>query len=235
VTLHHHYIITCEHASNKVPAEWAHLFKGSKDALDSHYGWDPGAIELAVRIAEKLGAKLHAYPWSRLLIEPNRSKGHTALFSNFTKSLPIGQKIALMEKYYMPYRKKVRDEIEKATASGKQVIHISAHTFTPAWEGEVRDLDIGLLYDPRRKTEKEFCRSWKKILAGHLPELRARMNRPYRGIADGHTASLRQEFGGEDYLGIEIEVNQKHWFKSRQVWNSICENIADSLSSINKT
>jgi len=54
------------------------------------------------------------------------------------------------------------------------------------------------------------------------------MNRPYLGTSDGHTTSLRKEFRDESYLGIEIEVNQKHWFMDNSNWNSICEMIAES-------
>jgi len=129
-----HFIITCEHASNAVPAEWIHLFEEYGEVLKSHRGWDPGAIELAEQIAEKLGANLHTYPWTRLLIEPNRSKNHSSLFSQFTKSLPDDQKLKITKSYWSPYREKVREEIENLAASGKRVIHISVHTFTPVWE-----------------------------------------------------------------------------------------------------
>ncbi|REL33445.1 N-formylglutamate amidohydrolase [Rhodohalobacter sp. SW132] len=229
------FIISCEHASNAVPEKWSHLFEGSEDVLDSHRGWDPGAVVLAERVAEKMGANLHTHPWTRLLIEPNRSKGHRSLFSQFTKSLPANQKSTLMENYWLPYRENVRDEIEKGMGSGYRVIHISVHTFTPVWEGTERNLDIGLLYDPKKKSEQAFCRNWKIVLDDHLPELRVRMNRPYLGSADGLTSSLRKKFESENYLGIEIEVNQKHWFTSKSQWDSLCKHISESLSELSNS
>jgi len=61
------------------------------------------------------------------------------------------------------------------------------------------------------------------------------MNRPYLGSSDGHTTSLRKEFGGESYLGIEIEVNQKYRFMDNSNWNAICEMIAESCKKIRLT
>lgn len=230
--MQNHFIITCEHASNAVPAEWAHLFRGSEPVLGSHRGWDPGALELAKKMADSLDASLHIYPWTRLLIELNRSKGHKSVFSEFTRSLPIDHKSLLLSAYWSPYRENVREDIQKAVAIGKRVIHISVHTFTPIWKGEERDLDIGLLYDPQRKNEQEFCRNWRKKLKSQVPGFRIRMNRPYLGSSDGHTTSLRKDLSENNYLGIEIEVNQKYWFKDQPDWNSLCNRLAESLMNV---
>jgi predicted N-formylglutamate amidohydrolase len=83
------------------------------------------------------------------------------------------------------------------------------HSFTPVLAGEVRTCDIGLLYDPRREAEGKFAEAWRKGLAERLPGFRIRKNYPYRGAADGFTTYLRKQFP-RSYLGIELELNQKH-------------------------
>jgi hypothetical protein len=75
-------------------------------------------------------------------------------------------------------------------------------------DGIVRNADIGLLYDPRRRGEREWCHAWSRALRAADPALRVRSNYPYRGISDGLTTSLRREFSGSSYMGIELEVNQ---------------------------
>jgi predicted N-formylglutamate amidohydrolase len=55
-------IITCEHASNRLPEKWAHLFEGAQDVLETHRGWDPGAIQIARVDSDRLGAKLFVFP-----------------------------------------------------------------------------------------------------------------------------------------------------------------------------
>jgi hypothetical protein len=46
------------------------------------------------------------------------------------------------------------------------------------------------------------------LLQPRIPELRIRCNYPYRGTADGLVRSLRHRFSYQDYLGLELEVNQ---------------------------
>ena len=65
-------IITCEHGGNAVPAAYAALFSGHELLLETHRGWDPGALELAGQMASKFDAPLYAATTTRLLIDLNR-------------------------------------------------------------------------------------------------------------------------------------------------------------------
>ena len=86
----------------------------------------------------------------------------------------------------------------------------SAYTASrPSCAGARRDFEIGLLYDPRRAGERALARSWQKRLREFAPELRVRRNAPYRGDADGLTTALRRDFGPREYLGLELELNQR--------------------------
>jgi len=76
----------------------------------------------------------------------------------------------------------------------------------------VREVDVGLLYDPARAAERKFCDGWARDLKRAAPELRVRKNRPYRGAADGFTTYLRRKLGPR-YLGIELEVSQRFFGK----------------------
>lgn len=229
-----HLIVTCEHASNELPEEWRHLFEGAGDVLETHRGWDPGAIQLAKTIAERLGVKLFVHPWSRLLVEPNRSLHHRQLFSEYTEHLSADERKELIHSCWSPHRDQIKQEIRSAASSGKQVVHIGVHTFTPVWKQKERDLDIGLLYDPKREEEKQFCVIWKKEFESSNPEFKIRMNRPYLGKDDGLTTGLRREFPVEEYLGIEVEVNQKYWFENRSEWNQLADKLAGSLTFLQK-
>jgi predicted N-formylglutamate amidohydrolase len=90
----------------------------------------------------------------------------------------------------------------------QDVVHVSVHSFTPELDGDVRNADIGLLYDPKRKHEKAFCERWRTELLRRAPGLRVRMNYPYTGTSDGFTTALRRIFP-KGYCGIELEVNQR--------------------------
>lgn len=205
-----HYLITCEHASNALPDEWSHLYSDAdaQAVLETHRGWDPGSLELGKALGKKFSVEPIIYPWSRLLIEPNRSLHHPALFSKFTQMLSRENKEELINTYWKPHRERIIQNIQEAISNQKRVVHIGAHTFTPVWKGTERTVDIGLLYDPKRKKEQEFCQHWKIELSQSFPDLRIYMNRPYLGSADGLTTSLRKKFDEENYLGIELELNQ---------------------------
>ncbi len=224
-------IFTCEHAANDVPGRFMYLFDGADHVLKSHRGWDPGALELAEILSEKLASPLFVYPFTRLLIEPNRSAGHPGLFSEFSRNLSGREKIKLINSYYLPYRNRVEQEIGAVVKKGCQVIHVGVHTFTPDLMGVSRDFDIGLLYDPKHSSEKEFCRDWKKQIKMRLPDLRLRMNQPYKGASDGFTTALRKKFGETHYLGIELEVSQKLSLDENFIQQK-GEVIAGSLSDI---
>lgn len=202
-------IITCEHGGNRVPGRYAQLFAPYEKDLNSHRGYDPGALELARAISSALAAPLLYSTTTRLLVELNRSSHHRHFFSSITRDLAIKEKEWINQNYYQPYRKRVHQAILDLHALNKQVLHISVHSFTPAWEGVPRKADVGLLYDPKRAAEARLCRDWKAVFKTEWPAMRVRMNYPYRGSSDGFTTSLRRMLPPRDYCGIELEVNQK--------------------------
>jgi predicted N-formylglutamate amidohydrolase len=207
--LYRKILLTCEHATNAVPERFRHLFAGNEVLLKTHLGWDPGALHLAEMLSKELNVPLFFYPYTRLLIEPNRSIGHPLLFSEFSRSLPDSDKEKLYRDYYLPYRNRIQNEIVATIKAGSQAVHVGIHSFAPVLDGKERDVDIGLLYDPQRSAEKTFCREWQKRLRENLPDLRVRLNRPYKGASDGFATALRKSFSEANYLGIELEANQK--------------------------
>ncbi|HVJ30087.1 MAG TPA: N-formylglutamate amidohydrolase, partial [Gammaproteobacteria bacterium] len=40
--------------------------------------------------------------------------------------------------------------------------------------------------------------------------LTLRRNYPYRGVSDALVTHLRRRYGGRGYVGMELELNQKH-------------------------
>lgn len=201
-------ILTCEHASNKIPAEWRYLFEEQQQVLDSHRGYDIGSLALARHLAKILQQPLYAAQWSRLLIDLNRSPGHPRLFSEFTRPLSARQRGFIIEKYYRPHRDQVTAAIDERIGQGYQVLHIGVHSFVPELGTQIRNADIGLLYDPARLVEQQLCIQWQQAIRHYRPDLRVRRNYPYTGIADGFIPALRKKYDMRDYLGVELEIIQ---------------------------
>lgn len=223
-----HHIISCEHAGNKVPQRYRPLFARCGNLLASHRGYDIGALNLARFLSRALGAPLHSSAYTRLLVDLNRSQHHPRLFSKYTKTLNRAEKERLLSAYYHRYRQKITGEITRLIEKNGPVLHLSIHTFTPRLDNQARNADIGLLYDPKRLTEKELCLKWQEAL--QQAGLAVRRNYPYRGIADGLTSHLRKIFPSNRYLGIEVEVNQKHFAGTRAGWRKLAGVISNAIA-----
>ena len=221
-------IITCEHGGNKLPEEYKNLIP--QNVLNSHKGWDPGALEIFKNFCLIPNYFSLVSETSRLLIELNRSIDHRNLFSNYSKNLSAKDKKLIIEKFYSPFRKIILEKIKAAIKSGFTVIHLSIHTITPTLNGKKRNTDIGILYDPKSEGEKNFSALFKEDIL-KKSDLKVRFNYPYLGISDGHTSYLRKKNGYKKYLGIELEVNQKFYFEKNNGFDQIINILKDAFES----
>jgi predicted N-formylglutamate amidohydrolase len=225
-------VITCEHGGREVPRAYAKLFSGQETLLHSHRGWDAGALELACQMADAFSVPLHAATTTRLLVDLNRSIGHRTLFSEITRALPPERRQDIIDRYYRPHREAVEAEIACFISSGRPVIHVASHSFTPTLDGVPRHADVAWLYDPGRPGEVTFARAWMRNLARRAPELRLRRNYPYRGRDDGLTKALRERHPDPAYVGIELEVNQRFVEQGGAPWARLKALLVDSLKGV---
>jgi predicted N-formylglutamate amidohydrolase len=193
-----------------VPKEHAPLFAGAADVLATHRGFDLGALAVARAFGRRLGVTPFTATTTRLVVDLNRSPGNRNLFSAYTRSLTPAQRGEALAKHYWPYRKAVDDAVAAAVGARETVLHVSAHSFTPVLRGEVRHCDVGFLYDPRREGEVQFVEAWYAALRAAAPDLILRRNYPYSGVSDALVTQLRRRYGSRGYVGMELEVNQKH-------------------------
>ena len=200
-------ILTCEHAGNVIPEKYKPVFEKYMLDINSHKGIDFGAFDL-FKTLKPIASFTHYETTSRLLIELNRSLHNPKLFSSASKSISTEDKNHLIETIYNTYRLRIIEEIETLVKLNECVLHLSIHTFTPVLNSEIRNCDIGLLYDPKQAKEKEFSKRFKLNILSNRPNANIRFNYPYKGYSDGLTTYLRKVFP-ENYLGIELEVNQK--------------------------
>jgi predicted N-formylglutamate amidohydrolase len=222
-------LVSCEHAGRRIPARYRALFAGHEALLQSHRGYDPGALTLAREIAAAFAAPLFYSTVSRLLVDLNRSLGHPRLYSAVTRALPPAGRREIAAAFYLPYRSRILAHVAAAVERGQRVVHISSHSFTPVLDGAVRNADVGLLYDPARRGEAALCGVWQKRCEALAPEWKVRRNYPYTGRSDGLTAHLRKHFAPDQYVGVELEINQKHVFARGRSWNTLRRRLIEAL------
>src|SRR4029450_3525026 len=125
-------VITCEHGGNRIPAPYRDLFHTHQALLDSHRGYDPGALIMARALATAFAAPLVASTVSRLLVDLNRSVGHPRLHSEATRKAHAEGRQRIMKLSSQPYRPQAERLVRQAIADDGLVIHLSSHSFTPS-------------------------------------------------------------------------------------------------------
>lgn len=201
-------ILTCEHASNKLPA----AFKSAVPAevLKTHRAYDIGAIQVFRKLVKFAKPEFFSEgKYSRLFVDLNRTITNKSAFSDYLRDNAKAK--AQATAYWTEYRTAIEKFVESALKPKTQaatIVHLGIHSFTPELNGKVRNTDIGILYDPNRPQERAYANVIKAEIKRLYPAMKVRFNYPYKGTTDGLTTTLRKKFG-QRYVGIEIEINQK--------------------------
>lgn len=215
-------ILSCEHARSALPPGVDLGLDAA--AMRSHIAWDEAALPAARALAQALGAPLFEGRVSRLWVDLNRRAENPEVIPSVAFGVPVPgnqglsaeQRRARIEGWHRPYvqavEAAVRDLLagEGAAAEGGRAdapcLHLSIHSFTPVLHGRVREVEVGLLFDPAREGEAALARR----LAAPLAEagLRVRDNEPYSGLDDGLIPWLRERLPAPAYIGLEIELNE---------------------------
>ena len=205
-------ILTCEHASNKLPA----AFKNAVPAqvLKTHRAYDIGAAQVFRKLVKFAKPEFYCEgKYSRLFVDLNRTITNKSSFSDYLRDNAKAK--AQATAYWTEYRTAIEKFVEsalkpktQAAKSAPSVVHLGIHSFTPELNGKVRNTDIGILYDPSRPQERAYANVIKAEIKRLYPTMKVRFNYPYKGTTDGLTTTLRKKFGPR-YVGIEIEINQK--------------------------
>lgn len=224
-------LLTCEHAGNMIPEEYDYLFFGEEEVLYTHEAIDFGALDGAKYFSSKLGIDLHYTSVSRLLVEANRATENPDIFSEFVRNESEEFKERILENYYWPHRSAVEELVRKATAKGQLVVHLAIHSFAPVIHGEVRRTDVGIQFDPSRRYESMFADQLQKNFQATNRNRKVHLNEPYPGTNDCLPRYLRQRFSPVEYVGIEVELNQKFFLNGEPtVWDTLLEEVCEALS-----
>lgn len=93
-------IVTCEHASNKVPSYLKKYFLEEESILKTHHAYDIGVEAIFNQVIKKWNPFYSCKgKYSRLCIDLNRSLRHPKLFSDLSKAAPIEIKKRLLQEW----------------------------------------------------------------------------------------------------------------------------------------
>jgi len=147
-------VLTCDHASNRVPAELGDLGLG-QEAFRRHIAYDIGMRGVTLKLAEALGAHAVLSTTSRLVIDPNRGEDDPTLLMRLSDGdlIPGNARVGEEERerrlarYHRPYHDVITKVLDRVVAAGETPLLIAMHSFTPAWKSVPRPWHVGLLWD----------------------------------------------------------------------------------------
>lgn len=174
-------VITCEHATNILPEDYAWNESDKRYFVNEHWGSDIGAFDMANSLAAELKCVFVHTLYSRLLIDTNRSLVADTLFRRagdgktvgLNKDMDFDEEQSRIGKYYVSYYEALREISLKINPS----YILSIHSFTPNYQGELRPMEIGILCS---HDSADFAADLNKgmIEKGYKSEI----NAPYDGI-----------------------------------------------------
>lgn len=194
-------VLTCEHASDQLPVPW-----GADEWLRSmHWAIDLGIADFTRALCERLDSRAILARFSRLWIDANRPLYSSTLFRDradgrpvhLNSDLPDHERLARVLSCWQPYHDGVDALIEEAPAR----LLLSMHSFTPLYEGNVREVEIGVLFDDEDALAAEVAQRLEPF--GYC----VRLNEPYSGKG-GMMYSCYDHAKRHGLRGLELEVRQ---------------------------
>lgn len=197
-------LLICEHASNYIPSEFQQLGLSS-EAVSSHAAWDPGALDVACQMAQKLDAPLISASVSRLLYDCNRPVGVPDAIPAKSElyEVPGNQNLSedikrdRVQRIYEPFQNFIQVFLNE---NPKIKAILTVHSFTPVYNGQPRSVEIGLLHD----IDSRFAETMKQR-SNSEGSLQIRLNEPY-SAQDGVTHTLKEHGIKRGLLNAMIEV-----------------------------
>ncbi len=143
-------LLLCDHASNAVPAAYGGLGLDPR-LFATHIAYDIGAAIVTRTLAQAYGAAalLGGFSPAAGRSQPGGGRSHFGdeivgrQHHSGNRNADAAEVARRIEKFHAPYHAAISAEVRRI---GSPTI-ISMHSFTPAWKGQKRPWDVGVLWD----------------------------------------------------------------------------------------
>ncbi len=179
------WLVTCDHATNRVPDELSGSLGISEADMARHIAYDVGAAGLARALGAALDSPVICSDFSRLVIDPNRGEEDPTLVMKLYDGtiIPANRYVDALETerrlntLYRPYHA----AYARLAARQPDTVIVAIHSFTPCLKGRMpRPWHVGVLYShlderlskpliARLQAEADLCVGDNEPYAGHLP------------------------------------------------------------------
>ncbi|HEX5656581.1 MAG TPA: N-formylglutamate amidohydrolase, partial [Polyangiales bacterium] len=173
--------------------------------VGTHWSYDLGAREVTLELARALNASAVLSRFSRLLVDPNRDEHHADAFRTLADGEPVllntGMTAEDRERRLAGYHRPYHEALDAALAAVDAPILFSIHSFTPNYQGELRGVEIGVLFDHQEREAHQLG----AVLSEEFE--RVAYNEPWSGRA-GLIYSAERHSQKHGRLALELEVRQ---------------------------
>lgn len=206
-------VLVCEHASSHIPAAFGDLGLAPA-ARKSHAVWDPGAMDVAIRLSRHLDAPLVASGVSRLVYDCNRPPTAPDAMPARSEIIDVPGNRDLSEDeradrvrlYYTPFQVALRRVIQRVA----HPVLVTVHSFTPIYFGARRRVEVGVLHD----SDSRLADVMLEVAEQHT-NMDVQRNAPY-GPQDGVTHTLREHGLRGGHPNVMLEIRNDLIVTSRQ-------------------
>ena len=200
------WLVTCDHASNRVPEEVCGGDLGVPAAdMTRHIAWDEGAPGVAEALGAALDGPVICSDFSRLVIDANRGEEDPTLVMQIYDGtiVPGNARVSPAEverrlgHLWRPYHA----ALARLAARREDTVIVAVHSFTPALRGRpARPWQVGILYS---HLDARLSRPLIAALRAD-PALCVGDNEPYDGHLPGDSIDMHALRMGRQNTLIEV-------------------------------
>jgi predicted N-formylglutamate amidohydrolase len=202
------FVLVCDHAANRIPAEYGNLGLTSRQRL-MHIAWDPGALGVAHELSALLDAPLIHSTVCRLVIDCNRDEKAVDLIPVVSERTEISANAGISESerrkritaYHAPFHGSIEAMLDKRKAAVAETILVTVHSFTPTYKDVWRPWEIGLIHG----SDPSFTEALHDALIEDDATLNVGWNQPY-SARNGVTYTLETHGDGRGLDASMIEI-----------------------------
>ena len=213
------WLITCDHASNRVPEfiNGGDLGIAPED-MNRHIAWDPGAAGVTIALAEALNSPCILTTFSRLVIDPNRGADDPTLVMKFydgtvipaNRAADAAERDRRLDRLHRPYHA----ALGRLAAAHPARAICAIHSFTPQLQGRPpRPWVLGILYSHRDErlgpALVQACRDEGWVTGD---------NQPYSGHLQGDSIDRHALAHGRPNVLVEIRNDLIADAAGQQAW-----------------
>ena len=199
------WLITCDHASNRVPAEVSGGDLGLPAAdMARHIAFDVGAAGVARALAAALDGPVILSDFSRLVIDPNRGEDDPTLCMKVydgtiipaNRHADAAEVQRRLDLFHRPYHR----GIARLRATRAAPVIVAVHSFTPQFAGRpARPWHVGVLYAGDTRLAYPLLAQLNA-----QPDLCIGDNQPYSGQLPGDSLDRHGVRTGLPHVLVEV-------------------------------